>query len=292
MLSVGETTGAGGNGSGSGMIIPEAGLQIPGGASPWSIARQLSAAAIYSAFLSIKSPRRTVPLMRRICNSFLSFAFMERSPIAPIPARLFSKSIESEVLLPPLEYLLLPGSQIALSLVYLVGIAKAIGAKTIFEIGTCAGNTALTLAMNLKEARIHTLDLPPDQQPIFYYSAADKVNIDFINRRRRVYEGRAEAGRIVQHLEDSAKFDYSAFRGSCELIYIDGAHSLEYVRNDSRAAYEMAAPVGAVVWDDYSWSEPGVGAYLHSNLRKNMFRLPNSRLVLWLTPGAACRLGL
>jgi len=43
----------------------------------------------------------------------------------------------------------------------------------------------------------------------------------------RAYEDRPEGNRVVQHLCDSATFDYRPFHKSCELVYVDGAHSFE-----------------------------------------------------------------
>ena len=41
------------------------------------------------------------------------------------------------------------------------------------------------------------------------------------------------------------------------MVYIDGAHTCEYVRSDTAAALAMLSPTGTIVWDDYS-TGPGV----------------------------------
>ena len=47
-----------------------------------------------------------------------------------------------------------------------------------------------------------------------------------------------------------------------DVVFIDGAHSYSYVRNDTEAARRMVAPGGMIAWDDYP-SIPGVYRYLN-----------------------------
>jgi predicted O-methyltransferase YrrM len=171
---------------------------------------------------------------------------------------------------------------------YLTALARLVDARMIFEIGTYNGVTAWTLAQNLPKATIHTLDLPPGVSPSLEILPTDRSNIS--NFQSRAYEGTAEKGRIFQELGDSAEFDFAPFFGRCDLVYVDGAHSLDYVRNDSDAAFKIASHRGVVVWDDYWRRMPDVAAYLHSTRRSNVFRLPESRLVVWFSDVAMRRI--
>jgi len=57
--------------------------------------------------------------------------------------------------------------------------------------------------------------------------------------------------RYQQVLCDSLRFDPAPHRGSVELAFIDGAHSLPCVRNDTLKMAVMAAERGLVFWHDY-----------------------------------------
>ena len=219
---------------------------------------------------------------RSLGGMVLDRRFEERSPIPHLPAHHRAKLEGFAVHLPPLS-LFSPGNQSPTGLLWLTTLARALDARTVFEIGTYNGLTALTLAMNLQEATIHTLDLPPDARTALAPSPNDRLNLR--NTLSRVYEGRPEERQIVQHLDDSALFDYSAYRRAIDLVYIDGAHSYDYVRNDTSAAYEMVSGAGAIVWDDYWRLVPDVPSFLDGLHERELYRLPDSRLVVWLARG-------
>jgi len=173
-------------------------------------------------------------------------------------------------------------------LVCLVGLAMALEVSTVFEIGTFNGFTSLTLAMNLPSATIHTLDLPEGATPTLALAPGDSENLG--GGRSRVYVGHPEQGRIVQHLDDSATFNFAPWRGACDVVYIDGSHSYDYVASDSRAAREMVAEAGAIVWDDYWRKTPDVVRWLDEMGDAALYRILDTRLVVWLSAGAHTKL--
>jgi len=70
------------------------------------------------------------------------------------------------------------------------------------------------------------------------------------------------ASRIVQHLGDSVTFDYGPFRRQMDLVFVDGAHGLDFVRADSRSALSLIRDSGVIVWDDCHLYHPGVSRAL------------------------------
>jgi hypothetical protein len=91
--------------------------------------------------------------------------------------------------------------------------------------------------------------------------------------------------RFEQLLGDSMAFDPTPFLGRVELGFIDGAHALAYVRNDTEKMARMMAPGGLVFWHDYG----GRGrfgpltAYLESlQARLSLYRVPGTTLA-WTT---------
>jgi hypothetical protein len=133
--------------------------------------------------------------------------------------------------------------------------------SNLFEIGTFDGRTTLNLVLNAPpRCTIYTLDLPPDLETKFPLAAGERHMIDKPKPGAR-YEAYREThpgavGRITQLLGDSAAFDYSPYRSSCSLVFVDGSHGYDYVVSDTRAAIDMASHGGAVVWHDYGiWND-------------------------------------
>ena len=208
--------------------------------------------------------------------------------VSPLPVLELARGAAASgfVRLPPLEAFE-PGNQAIDGLATLVEIARRAGVRRVFEIGTYNGLTALTLAANLPEATVDTLDLAPGAAPTLPLSEADPENITGAVRRH--YEGRDEAARVRQHFGDSAAFDFSPFRAAVDLVYVDGAHSRPYVENDTRAAFDMVSADGVVVWDDYWRRVPDVAAVLHDLRERRLFRLAGTRMVVWLSDAASER---
>lgn len=188
-----------------------------------------------------------------------------------------------------------PGCLDTLSLSHLLSLGQALGAREVLEIGTATGLTTLALARNLPAATVHTLDLPPGGTPALKLGSMDHglANAEV----PRLYEGTPEAARVVQLLGDSATFDFRATGRAFDLVFIDGAHSFEYVESDTRKALEVLSDgPAALVWDDYWQLAPGVVRFLDRVWRERrlpgLFRYPDTRLVAWLNPAARARFGL
>ena len=235
-----------------------------------------------------KTSRFFPPAARAAGAALLDYRFDRRSPLPALdgPARDFLRSGE-ELVLPPSRWSA-PGNQSYGGLVFLVELGRFLGARRVFEIGTYNGATAWCLARNLQAAEVHTLDLPIENEPALELGVSDASNrLPF---ERRAYEALAlSTGRVVQHWGDSATFDFTPWRKSIDLVYVDGAHSREYVRADSATALDLVCDMGAVVWDDYWRRIEGVKAIL-DELALPLLRVPGTRLVVHFAPEALQRL--
>lgn len=238
-----------------------------------------------TAALAARSPRAGTEAARTATHHLLDRRFEERSPL-PVLDDAMQRRIGREAVALPGMSLFDPGNQDIFGLMHLVSIARFVSARTIFEIGTYNGLTAFTLALNLPEAIVHTLDLEPGQGPTLRVLDDDAAHIGR-GDAGRVYEGTPQAQRIVQHLGDSAGFDFAPFADDVDLVYVDGAHSYEYVSRDTSSAFAIVHDAGAVVWDDYWRGVPDVPRYLDGLTDRQLFRLPRSRLVVWFGPGSA-----
>ena len=134
-------------------------------------------------------------------------------------------------------------------------VTRALRPNKVFEIGTYNGRTTSIFALNAPQnATIFTLDLPPDT-----FVAEDQRD-GYIDTDLELVRGRKTTN-FIQDLNltdrcqqiycDSMQFDPAPHRGSIELGFIDGAHALQYVQNDTVKMAAMMAERGVVFWHDY-----------------------------------------
>lgn len=140
-------------------------------------------------------------------------------------------------------------------LLILATVTRVLKPKKIFEFGTYMGRTTSVFIINApRDAIILTLDLPPECDTTDYMvDTYIDTDLDLINRRKLgayLYEIDLE-GRYQQILCDSLQFDPSPHHGSVELGFIDGAHAIPYVKNDTLKMATMLAERGLVFWHDY-----------------------------------------
>lgn len=234
----------------------------------------------YHNLLGLNSFARRVDILRR---QYLNHRFDRRSQLSALSDEVLGRIYAHEVTFPPRRYLMQPGTQTIDGLFFLVSLARFIAATSIFEIGTYTGLTAWTMSRNLPNAEVHTLDIPMGSTPSW------ELEMDDVHRGQKdalLYSELPHSGRITQHWEDSATFDFSPWSQSVDVVYIDGAHSEPYVRSDTRNAYSMLSERGVIVWDDYWRLSRGVVAVLHEQARKSkLYRVPGTRLVIYLSPG-------
>jgi predicted O-methyltransferase YrrM len=134
---------------------------------------------------------------------------------------------------------------------FLASVARSRGKRPCFEIGTAAGNTTVLLAANM-EAAVYTLDLPDSKEwepTLTRLGSDDKVRA---SRKRAEFIEKNPKANIVQLVGDSARFDYREYHDRIGLFFVDGAHSVEYVRSDTMNAAWCCQDDGVIVWDDFT----------------------------------------
>jgi predicted O-methyltransferase YrrM len=147
----------------------------------------------------------------------------------------------------------------------LAALIQKVCAKKIFEFGTYKGVSTTQLALNLPDdGMVFTLDLPEDHPA--YTLAIPKAE----ERQIAVETGKGilipnDVRHKVTFLRsDSAIFDTTPYLNSMDLVFVDGAHSHEYVKNDTEKGWEMVRPGGIIAWHDCTPSHPEVVRYLKS----------------------------
>ena len=164
-------------------------------------------------------------------------------------------------------------------MVVLCSIVRLERARTVFEIGTSLGVTAFNLALNLPEDGVlFTLDLPPVGPGQASVETAHRVSVSdrrfiFAARESRRFLGSTVEPKVKQLYGDSAAFDYGPYLGRCDIVFVDGAHSLPYVAGDTQAAFQLARPGGLVLWHDYN------DGYFWPEVRRHLLRLARQRRI-------------
>ena len=166
----------------------------------------------------------------------------------------------------------------------LCALGALLGSERIFEFGTYRGDTTWLLAHNLPRARVYTLDLGgPDATGSAELELTDAAEYFTDWDRGARFRDTPEAARITRLVGDSATFDFSPYRGTMDLVYVDASHSFSYVKSDTEAALTMLSATGTIVWDDYTHYS-GIWAYLDalaSGLEGPIYHLLGTRLALY-----------
>jgi predicted O-methyltransferase YrrM len=165
----------------------------------------------------------------------------------------------------------------------LAQVVKFLGCARMFEIGTFRGYTTFHLALNSPEgAQVFTLDLPA-----LGVSEAklELTDLQFIQKPSsgEWFKNAECQPTITQLFGDSAAFDYSAYEGNMDFVYVDGAHSFAYAMADSLTARRLLAPHGIIMWHDYP-TYPGVWRCIEELSREwpGQFAWVNgTALVMW-----------
>lgn len=175
-------------------------------------------------------------------------------------------------------------------LLLIAQLARNRGVMNAFEIGTFDGRTALNLAANIGEnGHVFTLDLPPeDMSRAALPLACGDVNFIKKEQSGQRFAGTPYARRITQLYGDSATFDFAPYQGQMDLVFIDGSHSYEYVRNDTEVALRLLKPSGGVIlWHDYGsnwWKDltRALNEVYHSRPEFSTMRhIRGTTLVVW-----------
>jgi predicted O-methyltransferase YrrM len=135
----------------------------------------------------------------------------------------------------------LDGGSMPTDLALIKAIAGRIQAQTYFEIGTWRGESVANAASVVNTC--YTLNLSDDEL-----------------RRRNLPENYIQLHRHfskhlpnVNHLfGDSRSFDFRPYEGKMDLVFVDGDHHHDSVVNDTKIAFRLIKPTGAIVWHDYS----------------------------------------
>ena len=247
-----------------------------------ALAEQLQVIFRYRVLASFTDPKA----MYQFVNLIVRFHYKRRPselpdlPLAEILPRTAAVSGVT-LLFPAPEFLSIETDE----LWYLCTIARALQPSCVFEFGTFDGFTTVHLAANTPESCwVITMDKQAGEYR-FRWLRRFTHSIEVGGRFRRHPLG----ARITLITADSTAFDFSVYRSSVGLVFIDADHGYEPTKKDTENALMMLKPGGVIVWHDCF--SPGVSRFLREfSAAHRVARIAGTTLVCYLKDEAGVRL--
>ena len=189
------------------------------------------------------------------------------------------KTVEISNLLPHFNeklnvFSFLDGGSLPTDIALLKGLAGTIKDCSYFEIGTWRGESVVNVAENAKEC--FTLNL----------SAQEIINLGLSKKYAEQHAFFSKGKENITHLTGNSKdFDFKELNKKFDLIFIDGDHHYEMVKNDTAKVFNhLVHDNTIVVWHDYAYSPEsyrpevmaGILDGLPAQMRDKVFHVSNT----------------
>jgi hypothetical protein len=170
----------------------------------------------------------------------------------------------------------------------LIAACRLVDARRLLEFGTFLGSTTLNLALNTPDtAEVLTFDLDqecaqeaqqhPADVPITQTHLASESSLDFL--------GSPVAGKIKALTGNSTTFNFSPWKQSIDMIFIDGGHDLTTVTSDTLNSMELVSKSrpSCIWWHDYGNPDyEDLSQYLNGlSERMDIFHIEDTMLCGW-----------
>lgn len=154
-------------------------------------------------------------------------------------------------------------------MLFVCAIAKHVQARKIFEFGTYRGRTTYHLTFSSEDARVTTLNLPPER---------DGTYGRFIGQH---FKGTDREQFITQVFCDSREFDPAPYLAQYDFVFVDGDHGYDAVKNDTEKALRLIRPGGIIVWHDYAPKSADLVRFFEEfTAKRPLFRIKRTCLLL------------
>lgn len=144
---------------------------------------------------------------------------------------------------------------------YLTMLIKKNGYKNILEIGTAAAQNASYILNNIDDRDFNLITVDPYLK-YDDFSFDVKNNIKTLNgleiKAKKALINHINNGRCTMIKKLSDSYANEILDQSFDLVFIDGNHSYEYVKNDIKNLYPKVKKGGLLTGHDYNEQWPGV----------------------------------
>ena len=210
------------------------------------------------------------PGLREVCGVALSTSEGVMDPetdVLSIPCRSLEALVAERSEPVNLAIRAFPQESYSISLLEAMGLAvlmRRCQARRVFEFGTHRGVSTSQLAANLPtDGMVFTLDLPDENRTTHFgiESLPGDLAVSKILTKGDLIPQELR-GKVQRLSGDSALFDPAPYAGTIDFVFVDAAHTTEYVANDTEKAWTMLRPGGIVAWHDCRPLTPDVVRYL------------------------------
>ena len=144
----------------------------------------------------------------------------------------------------------------------LITAIELTGSRTVCEIGTWKGDTALMMALYPSVVRVKAIDIHKDMG----------VEIQDEMKSNHNLMSKEEYGVMFRNtfveLEFADTMKYTRGGQQFDLVFIDGNHDYEHVKNDTELALSWEPKV--IAWHDWNVYNPGVVQFLNEMMENGM----------------------
>lgn len=186
-------------------------------------------------------------------------------PVIPI-AQLIPDLLRQGVPVSP--YAFLEGGSMLTDLLILRALARQTKDCRYFEIGTWRGESVCNVAA--EGAECHTLNLSDAEMEKMGLDAAYRAQVGILLK---------DHPGIHLHRSHSSRFDYAALGKTFHLVFIDGDHHYEAVKEDTRNVFKhLLRKDGILCWHDYAWHPEAVRHEIMAGILDGLPATSHSRL--------------
>ena len=174
----------------------------------------------------------------------------------------------------------LGGGSLPTDILLLKSLAASIENCSYFEIGTWRGESVINVADAAKEC--YTLNL----------SKQDILDLGLNEKYADLHAFFSKGKENITHLHgNSLNFDFTGLNKKFDLIFIDGDHHYEMVKNDTKRVFESLVHDNTiVVWHDYAHTPEQVigevmaGIYegVPADQRKHLYHVSNTMCAIYI----------
>ena len=213
-------------------------------------------------------------------NDNLKAEFLKKYPnlesLPQITLKELDENFNTEI-----DLFFLDGGSMTTDLALLKTLAKKKSVNNYFEIGTWRGESVWNVAKEIEDCT--TLNL----------SNADILELSNNKKYADLHGFLSKNNPHILHLEGNTKtFDFKKLNKKYDLIFIDGDHTSEMVKNDTQKVFEnLVHKDSIVVWHDYAFNPENIRYEVYKGIldglpqdkHQNLYHVANTMCAVFIS---------